>query len=48
MKAFYNTPEINVEELTKTDVLCASNEVIKNDVYNAEGSAQGWTVEDFL
>jgi hypothetical protein len=26
MKFYYNTPEIKVEELTKTDVLCASGD----------------------
>lgn len=50
MKSIYNTPEIKIENLTKSDVLCASNEVEPtiNGLYNIEGSANGWTIEEFL
>ncbi len=38
MKNLYNTPEIKVEELTKTDVLCDSEEKVDN--YTGEYTTQ--------
>ena len=48
MKDLYKTPEIKVEELTKTDVLCTSSGFTKNDKYNIEDTARSWTLEDTL
>ena len=48
MKQLYNTPEIKVEELTKSDVLCSSDEPVRNGVYNVEGSARSWLIEESL
>lgn len=51
MKDLYKTPEITVEELAKTDVLCASGDATEpatNGVYNIEGSARDWLLEDAL
>ncbi len=49
MKTIYKTPEIKMEELARTDVLCASNEQLTiNGLYNIEGSAGGWTIEESL
>lgn len=43
MKILYNTPVITVEELSKRDVLCASNEINPNVFDNSalSGSESG-------
>ena len=42
MKILYKTPEITVEELTKVDVLCASNEASGQDnLVGAYGGSGG-------
>ena len=52
MKNKYNTPEIKVEILAKTDVLCDSGDssetVTQNGKYNVEFSSKNWTIEDLL
>ncbi len=52
MKYFYTTPEIKIEELERKDVLCTSgtgtDDPTRNGVYNIEGSARSWTIEDSL
>ena len=48
MKSIYSTPKIMIEELTKKDVLCASETVQKNGDYNIEDSAINWIIEGSL
>ena len=41
MKFLYKTPEITVEELTKVDVLCASNEAPAQDNFTGTYGGSG-------
>ena len=41
MKILYKTPEITVEELTKADVLCASNEAPAQDNFTGTYGGSG-------